>query len=712
MNYSARRPQATAAWILGFLVALVVGTPTIEAAPSPAARRAAALTTALAHLAGTHSASDTAVAAARERFALLRSLAEQEPATVLALSMPTAVRASLPQGVRELVEQQVTVDGTLEAAMEDSPAGARVHYALHTSRGRLALFFAERGPELPSGARIRVQGVQVGEALTSKSGSSTVTVQGAALTNTTGVHKTLVLLVNFTDTPDQPYTIDTARQVVFTSTSNWDLENSYGQTSLDGDVFGWFTIPMASTVCDQNTLATLAKNAATSAGISLSGYTHFVYGFPQNACTWWGYGQIGGSPTNAWINGSFQLRVVGHEMGHNLGLYHAHSLDCGTQPIGGTCTLSEYGDTVDIMGSSAGHFSAYQKERLGWIGTGSQPPVHTVTSSGTYWLDPMETPGGTAKTLKIYQSGASGSRTYYYVELRRGIGADSWLAGNANMMNGVVVHTGSESSGNTSDELDQTPETNTFTDAALTVGRAFTDAAAGVTISPLSVSNTGATVEVDLGGTSACVTTSPTVSVSPATAVWGLPGATLGYTMTVKNNDAAPCPTATYVTSASLPASWRLSAPTITLPPGTSTSQTFSVGTDAASAEGLYTWPMKVANAADSSKSASSSGSTMLLSSLAVAVSLDRTIASTNQTVTATVRVSGAGSALAAVPVTLVVTLPTGSSRTFSATTSSAGAATFAIKVARKDPKGTWNVHATASTGGMTGTGSALFTVN
>jgi hypothetical protein len=706
-----RRARLSTLSFLGAVVALVVGAPTMEATPSLAVRRAAVLTTALAHLEGARVASDDAVAAARERRALLCSLASTDPAAVLALSMPAAVRASLPQGIRELVEQPVTVDGMLEAAMEDAPLGARVHYALHTSHGRLELFFAERGPDVHTGARVRVQGVQVGEALAARSGSTSVTVQGAALTNTTGVHRTLVLLVNFTDKLDQPYTVEAARQVVFTSTSAFDLENSYGQTSLDGDVFGWFTIPMTSTVCDQNQLATLAKNAATSAGISLSGYTHFVYGFPQNACTWWGYGQIGGSPTNAWINGSFQLRVVGHEMGHNLGLYHAHSLDCGTEPIGTTCTLSEYGDTVDIMGSSAGHFSAYQKERLGWLGTGSQPPIQTVTSSGAYWLDPMETPGGTAKALKIYQSGASGSRTYYYVELRRGVGVDAWLATNSNMMNGVVVHTGSESSANTSDELDQTPETSTFNDAALTVGRAFTDPSAGVTITPLSVSNIGATVEVDFGG-SPCVATSPAISLLPVTAMWAMPGATLSYTLAVKNNDAAACPAATYVVTATVPAGWQFSPVTLSLSPGASTSRTIAVTSAAAAAEGLYSWPVTVASATDATKTASSTASAMLVRSLTVAVTLDRSSCTTNQTVTATARVTGAGSPLPGVPVAAVVTLPNGTTRALAGTTSSAGSVTLAIKVGRKDPKGVWTVRATASGGGASGTGTATFTVN
>src|SRR4029450_1571116 len=98
--------------------------------------------------------------------------------------------------------------------------------------------------------------------------------------------------------PPPPYPPAPAPSVTFDATTKYSLENSYGQTWLTGDVFGWYTIAANSTNCDTTTWANLADQAAaTLGGANLSAYTRRIYGFPQtSACGFWGQGTIGGNP--------------------------------------------------------------------------------------------------------------------------------------------------------------------------------------------------------------------------------------------------------------------------------------------------------------------------------------------------------------------------------------------------------------------------------
>jgi len=254
------------------------------------------------------------IEAASLRQQLLAALVEDSPADVLRVALPGSVRDKLPPAAQSYVEGEVDAEGELAVAVEDRLTGSTVHYRLKTNQGEdLSLHFAGEPPQdLLTGSRVRVHGVRVDGALALGPSSTSVSTLAAALPNTFGEQKTIVILVNFQDSTTQPYSVATAQSVVFSATSNFDYENSFQQTWLTGDVYGWFTIPMSSTVCDRTTLANHANQAATAAGAILSNYNRYVYAFPQNACAWWGFGSVGGNPSQAWVNGSLELMVVGH----------------------------------------------------------------------------------------------------------------------------------------------------------------------------------------------------------------------------------------------------------------------------------------------------------------------------------------------------------------------------------------------------------------
>ena len=363
-----------------------------------------------------------------------RSKDRHKPIRGLCAVVLGALLALAPGIVLGQTKSKKVLEGTLEVLHEDRPQGSRYHYFLNSAEGRVKLKLPDDGhaghkhnDDHQTGDRVRVRGEKIGETLALDSAGGGMETLSQVYPNTFGPQKTLVLLVNFQDNTSQPYTTAFAQDVVFNTTSNFHYENSYGQTWLVGDVRGWFTLPMSGASCDFNAIYFAARQAATDAGINLSNYNRFIYAFPStDSCGWWGLGTVGGNPSHAWINGSLELRVVGHETGHNLGLYHSHALECGDTTIGSGCTKYEYGDTVDIMGSSAGHYNAYQKEWLGWLNYGSSPPVTTVDQDGVYAIDNYELPGTNPKAVKILKSTDpnTGYKDWYYVERRQALGFD------------------------------------------------------------------------------------------------------------------------------------------------------------------------------------------------------------------------------------------------------------------------------------------------
>lgn len=305
------------------------------------------------------------VATARQQF--LAALIESDPGEVLRVAVPAALRSSLPPEVQAYVEEEVTVEGLLEVLHEDGERGSRYLHFLQIHGQRLSLHFAGDAPSLLTGSRVRVSGVRVKQALALASGPTSVTTLSVALPGTFGAQRTLVLLVNFQNSPIQPYTVDYARNVVFGTTGDYYWGNSYEQTWLTGEVYGWYTVPFSirnATECNVWKIMQYAQAAARAAGIDLSAYSRYVYAIPQVPCGWWGLGTLGGNPSQAWVKGRWiQSTSVGHELGHNLGLYHSHALDCGTTVLGTNCTTIEYGDSLDLMGSSwesssLGHFNS------------------------------------------------------------------------------------------------------------------------------------------------------------------------------------------------------------------------------------------------------------------------------------------------------------------------------------------------------------------
>ncbi len=338
-----------------------------------------------------------------------------------------------------------------------------------------------------------------------------------------------------------PITIATIQGNVFgaapaKSVAEYYKEVSYGNQLLSGTVAAtagstWFQATVARpTACSTSAqldavLNTIETQSTALVGASvLNSRPGILYISDSLPCGWSGLGYIDWA--RAYTNGSAALLVVGHELGHNFGLYHAGSVNCGSAVLAPSgCSVAEYGDSWDIMGNKrAMHFNVHQKDALAYV-----PPSGVAEHGGgsaTYVLGPLESPGQPLYGIRI---ATSNPKRTYWVEFRQPIGFDSALSGATGAQVRVASPFENICSGCADDTqlLDMTPGDGTFDNGTLAVGNTYTDATYGISIQVVSGTATALTVKVSTGGTTSSVTTLAS-SVNPSA-----PGQQITFTATV-----------------------------------------------------------------------------------------------------------------------------------------------------------------------------------
>lgn len=177
--------------------------------------------------------------------------------------------------------------------------------------------------------------------------------------------------------------------------------------SKQADVFGWQTLSVRND--DNCNFFDWTTEADKLSGISeLSGYDHIIHIVNRAPlCGWGGLANVPGwwsLTRNDWSTDT--KAILYHELGHNLGFNHAGSCFgisgskvSVTDASLGSCTFSEYGDFLDIMGvPSRDESLAYQ----GWRfetnrrnSVGALPSVNRINllsggSGGVYALSNSE----------------------------------------------------------------------------------------------------------------------------------------------------------------------------------------------------------------------------------------------------------------------------------------------------------------------------------
>jgi autotransporter-associated beta strand protein len=314
--------------------------------------------------------------------------------------------------------------------------------------------------------------------------SSGGTAQSAA---TEGTKKMLIIRVDFPDAQGQVVSDATLTTLISNMASHW-LEMSYGKTTwtllgAGSDITPTLRLPNGhASYTSFGTMLTAARAAASAAGYNYLNYTHeVVVTGDKPDVSFGGVAYVGAR--GAWLaNSQWNLGVCSHEVGHNFGMLHSGFWDTDDGTVIGSGSAVEYGNPFDHMGgassSTDAHFGARQKNYLDWI---VDADVVRITADGTTTTRIRAFDRSAAASDKAIMVDRTGTTDDYWIEYRQDY-ADT----NQWMRDGVILNWGDATINNDKPTLlDNTPSTSSKDDCPVLIGRTFSDAAAGIHITPV-----------------------------------------------------------------------------------------------------------------------------------------------------------------------------------------------------------------------------------
>jgi hypothetical protein len=258
-----------------------------------------------------------------------------------------------------------------------------------------------------------------------------------APTSPAGPHSLTVLPVYWIS-PD--VTTDELATMATESADYWTATSGGTMTFAAPVVEDWVEIPSPGGCTSDDEAIALYNTALAAHGLTdplPATNEHVVVYFPPADCGGW-LGLASLDDGRIWINGEPSAEVLAHEMGHNLGIMHANTIQCvyggAVVPFGGSCYAQEYGDYADLMGGvrylPPGNLNGFFVDNLDLSGA--------IESSSTSVVETVLAPLGDVGETRSVRIPWVGSDSSFYVDYRPNQGRDTrkptWA--------GVQVHVG------------------------------------------------------------------------------------------------------------------------------------------------------------------------------------------------------------------------------------------------------------------------------
>ena len=329
---------------------------------------------------------------------------------------------------------------------------------------------------------------------------------------TTGTKKLLYLRVAFPDIMRDPQTEASCYENLRKATEYY-MTNSYGRFYLTPTVAPLIVLPYSQSWYNSSTsvignqangefvLRDHALTIAARMGYDPSSYDLDVVQYEGGPGSFGGLGYVGAG--GVWLKTS-SVAVLTHELGHNLGLFHANYWVTDKPTLTGPGLNQEYGNKFDVMGSTGGSVMgpmvSVHKSILSWLSPGA---IHQVTANGTYRIYQGDQDRADADKRYAMAVKMDSERDYWF-EFRQ-----THLT-NPTFMSGLMVNWSAWGSGDRNNQafgsnggahlLDMTPGSrpggsaagaDSRDDAGLVVGQTYSDKVADVHITPIFKSGTG-----------------------------------------------------------------------------------------------------------------------------------------------------------------------------------------------------------------------------